>query len=59
MTEYEITIQLPDGDWQWWRGYYADFHDAALAGIDRTGRGSRLLRIERVRALTLEDVPHA
>jgi hypothetical protein len=33
MPEYEITIELPNGDWAWWRNECRDYQDAAEQGL--------------------------
>jgi hypothetical protein len=34
MPYYEITIELQNGDWEYWKGEYRDYHDAAKQGLD-------------------------
>lgn len=52
MTEalqlYEVTIKLPNGDWQYWRGAYVDFQAACEAGISRSKDTGRLIRVEKL-----------
>jgi hypothetical protein len=49
LTEYEITIEMPNGDWLWWRQPCRDFHDACLSGIQGANkREARLHHIEVV-----------
>ena len=43
---YEVTIETSNGDWQWWRGEYCDFHEAAASGMGLND--ARLIRVERM-----------
>ena len=46
MAYYEVTIEIPNGDWQWWRGEYRDFHEAAASGMGRAD--ARLIRVKQL-----------
>lgn len=49
MSEYEITVVMPNGDWVWCRQACPDFHEACLSGIQLANeRGARLHHIALV-----------
>jgi hypothetical protein len=49
MPEYEITIELQNGDWEWWRGEYRDYHDASNQALASAKlRKARLFSIAQI-----------
>jgi hypothetical protein len=53
MQRYEITVELPNGDWHWIIGNYADYHamiEDALAYAGTFGHEARVHHVERCSA---------
>lgn len=54
MTKYEITIELPNGDWVWKRCQIGandirDYHDMLAAALDYAfAQGGRVHHIEKL-----------
>jgi hypothetical protein len=50
MINFELTVELPNGDWVWERQHHDDFHLAALAGLALAHRkGGKLFNIMVIR----------
>jgi hypothetical protein len=50
MQRYEITVELPNGDWHWIIGTYADYHamiEDALAYAGSFGHEARVHHVEK------------
>jgi hypothetical protein len=45
---WEVTYQLPNGDWQWYRTDLMCFEDACRQALERISSERKLIRIERV-----------
>ena len=57
MTNYEITVELPNGDWVWTRRLFNDFHNMLASALDfAIVRGGRVHHIERLPAHVGEDL---
>lgn len=51
MTKYEITIELPNGDWVWTRCEVSDFHTLITHALDYAlSRGGRVHHVEKLGA---------
>lgn len=48
-TRYEITVELPNGDWVWTQRELADMHEVMVCALDFAYvRGGRVHHIERL-----------
>lgn len=47
--KFEITVELPNGDWAFWRNECTDFQDACEQGIQSAKlQNGRLIRVEQI-----------
>lgn len=50
MTRYEVTLELPNGDWRWHRFEAADFHEMCEQALAyaTTHPGSRVHHLQKL-----------
>lgn len=56
METFEITVDMPDGDWRWRHRATADFHEACQYGLEwAEAVKGRLVRVDIVRPRGAKD----